>query len=459
MIRDFSLDELRTMLSAELLGPNLTISGVSTDTRTVAPGDLFIALRGGRFDGHDYIAEAEARGAAAIVAERPCEAEVPVLLVASTRVALGQIAAFNRSLFAGPLIAVTGSNGKTTVKELLRKVFLQQGPVLATQGNLNNEIGAPLTLLQLAPAHAAAVVELGASGPGEIAWTASLAVPLISIITNAGEAHMAGFGSHAGLVSAKGEIVDETAANGAVVLNFDDPACDRWRKRAGTRTVITVSAAGSDGADIRADSITETDAGLQFRACFAAAGNIEISLPLIGAHNVSNALLAIAAASAARVGLDAIKEGLAAAEPVRGRMQNLNLGPNLSVIDDSYNANPTAMRAALRALASRPGLSVAVVGDMAELGGDEAAQHREIGALAQRLGIERLYAIGQHANAYIAGFGSGAKTAQSHDKLVDLLWVDLFAGGQPGSATILVKGSRSAQMDQVVALIREKVKV
>lgn len=457
MMRPLSLNELRPLLGAELLGSDVEVSRVSTDTRSILAGDLFLALRGERFDGHDYIAEAQAKGAVAVVAEEVRDASVPVLKVADTRRALGQIAAFNRSLFSGPLVAVTGSNGKTTVKELLRRIFLQQGPVLATQGNLNNEIGAPLTLLQLAPGHAAAMIELGASGPGEIAWTASLAAPWVSILTNAGEAHMKGFGSYDGLVSAKGEIIDATAPDGTVVLNFDDPACGKWRARAGARKVTTVSAQGNAAADIRAEAVTETATGLTFDAHWASGETLSVQLPLIGLHNVSNALLVIAAATAVGISAETIRLGLSAAEPVKGRMQVINLTPSLKVIDDSYNANPTAMRAALRSLAGRDGLTVAALGDMAELGPDEETQHREIGVLARELGVDRLYVTGSYAEAYVAGYGPGATVAQSHAELVDKLWTELENIRPEDGATVLAKGSRSAAMDQVVALLNKKV--
>ena len=458
MMRPMSLVELQPLLSAQLLGSDQTVDRVTTDTRSIVAGELFVALRGVSFDAHDYLAEAESKGAMAIVAEDPRAARLPVLQVADTRRALGQIAAFNRSLFAGPVVAVTGSNGKTTVKELLRKIFLQKGAVLATQGNLNNEIGVPLTLLQLSPDHAAAVIELGASGPGEIAWTASLAAPQVSVITNAGEAHMAGFGSHEGLVEAKGEIIDETAANGTVVLNLDDPASNTWRTRAQSRAVLTVSALGNDAADIHAESIRDTADGLVFEACFTSGMRVEVSLPLIGLHNVTNALLAAAAAQSLGVDVETISRGLATAEPVKGRMQQLSLAADLFVIDDSYNANPTAMRAALHELARRRELRIAVVGDMAELGGDEATQHQAVGALAKDLGIERLYATGRHAADYVAGFGAAAEAAQDHRKLVDLLWNDLSKETQARPVTVLVKGSRSAQMDRVVVVLNVKVK-
>lgn len=457
MMRPLLLSELCPVLDASLIGPDLSITGISTDTRTIGPGDLFVALRGEHFDGHDYLKTAQDKGAAAVVAQESRGASVPVLQVADTRKALGQIAAFNRALFAGPLIAVTGSNGKTTVKELLRNIFLQTGPVLATQGNLNNEIGAPLTLLQLTPAHAAALIELGASGPGEIAWTASLAAPQVSILTNAGEAHMAGFGSYQGLVSAKGEIIDETAADGTVVLNFDDPACKAWQIRAGARHVVTVSAQGDAAADIHARGVTETAAGLEFEAHFAVGEVLRVNLPLIGRHNVSNALLAIAAAEASGLNRAVIGRGLSVAEAVKGRMQVIDLGPGLVAIDDSYNANPTAMRAALHSLAGRGGLRVAALGDMAELGANEAAQHQEIGALARQLNVDRLYVTGRYAEAYAAGFSGGAKLASSHEDLVEMFWADLLADQASGPTTLLVKGSRSARMDQVVALLNKKV--
>lgn len=467
MMRSMTLSELRPVLNADLSGADLAFTRVSTDTRNLRQGDLFLALRGENFDGHRFIDEAVAKGAVAVVAEECGQTTVPVLKVADTLRALGQIASVNRLRFAGPVIAVTGSNGKTTVKELLRRVLLQQGPVLATQGNLNNAIGAPLTLLQLAPEHKAAVIELGASGPGEIAWTAGLAAPKVSILTNAGEAHMAGFGSYKGLVEAKGEIISETAREGVVVLNLDDPAFETWKALAGGRTVVSVSAQGNQEADIYARNIVESAAGLVFEACQRGGAAFSISLRLAGVHNVGNALLAVAATRAIGVEATVIKAGLAATDPVKGRMQVLSLGPTITVIDDSYNANPTAMRAALKTLGERGGNRVAVLGDMAELGGDEAFQHQEIGSLARKLGLDYLYVTGRYAEDYARGFGEGCKIATSHSRLFDMLDNELFGsastsaglqGADKERVTLLVKGSRSARMDQIVALLNEKVK-
>lgn len=457
MIRPLLLSELVKPVNGHLFGADLPVSRLSTDSRDIQPGDLFLALRGEHFDGHDYIAQAESKGASAVVAEEALALSVPVLQVADTLKALGQIAALNRSLFKGPLIAVTGSNGKTTVKELLRKIFLQQGPVLVTQGNLNNAIGAPLTLLQLASAHAAAVIELGASGPGEIAWTAGLAAPKVSIITNAGEAHMAGFGSHAGLVRAKGEIIDQTAPNGTVVLNFDDPACQQWRQRAGDRDVVTVSGTGNSEADAFATHIVETPKGVAFDAHFSTGECLSVTLSLIGLHNVTNALLAATAAKTVGLSLELIGRGLGNAVAASGRMQLVNLSPGLALIDDSYNANPTAMRAALTSLAGRSGRRIAVLGDMAELGANEINQHQEIGALARQSGIDQLYMTGRYAEAYGAGYGPGGHIAPSHAELFEALWVELEKSNTPEGVTVLVKGSRSAQMDKIVALLNKKV--
>ena len=343
MLKPLSLNEVAGALQGRVVGADVTFAAVSTDSRAIEPGQLFIALTGPRFDGHDYLADVAAKGAVAALVEREVAgAPLSQLVVKDTRIALGQLGALNRAAFTGRVAAVTGSSGKTTVKEMLASILRTQGDVLATRGNLNNDLGAPLTLLQLAPEHQSAVIELGANRVGEIAYTVALTRPQVAIITNAGTAHVGEFGGQDKIVLAKGEILEGLAADGVAILNRDDKAFDTWQARADCRRVSSFGLH-----DVRAD-FHASDVKRDARGCpgftlQGPAGEAAVQLNLLGEHNVTNALAAAAAAHALGVPLVGIVSGLHNLQPVKGRAVAQLATNGMRVIDDSYNANPASI--------------------------------------------------------------------------------------------------------------------
>lgn len=454
MMRSFTLAEAAVWVRvSEPEGAAAVVcQGVSTDTRSIREGDLFVALRGERFDAHKFVSQAKQSGAvAAVVDVAVADAGVPQLVVEDTVEALAALAAAQRNESHARFVAVTGSSGKTTVREMTAAILEAGGPVLVTRGNLNNHIGVPLTLFRLTPKHRFGVIELGASGVGEIAHTVAVTRPDVAILTNAGQAHLEGFGGYDKVVQAKGEIIDGVAPGGVVVLNRDDPAFEAWRDRAGTRRVVAVSASGHPEADYRYRQLQVQPDGQTFMAEGTLGWEQKIHLGLYGEHNAGNALLAIAAARELGAGDDAVTRGLASLEPVKGRLQVIHLSDRVRLVDDSYNANPASMRAALKFLGSLPGYRIAVLGAMAELGSEASGLHREIGEFARRQGIDRLLAVGPEGNAYRQGFGKGCDVCASHGEAVSRLRAVTDA-----PLSVLVKGSRSSAMDQVVEGLQEK---
>lgn len=456
MMQAFALTDARSWLGGRTAGTSLeglVFQGVSTDTRKICEGDLFVALRGENFNGHDYLAIAKQAGAVAAVVDKADPAlAFPQILVSDTVKALAKLAAGNRSASSARFVAITGSSGKTTVREMVAAILSRVASTLATEGNLNNHIGVPLTLFRLAPEHEYGVIELGASGLHEIAHTVNIVRPDVSILTNAGQAHLEGFGGYDNIVRAKGEIIDGVAASGLVVLNRDDPAFEIWQRRAGERRVTGISKQADTGGDYFSEAICDDGSSLVFRACGPEGWTCDVSLPLHGEHNITNALLAIAAARELGAGDEAVQQGLASVRAVKGRLQILELSPGLTVIDDSYNANPASIKAALGVLAARPASRVAVLGAMAELGPESLALHREVGEFARARGIERLLVVGDGCEGYVEGFGDAAEVCATHDDAVHRLFE-----GPADSQTVLVKGSRSSAMDHVVEGIKEKV--
>lgn len=454
-MRAFSLAEAKSWLGAECPAEDLAsvnFTGVSTDTRTLEQGQLFVALRGENFDGHRFLQQALAKGAVGLVVDTPdSNVELPQLVVGDTLEALARLAAGNRAESEAGVLAITGSSGKTTVKEMCAAILSQMGKTLSTKGNLNNHIGVPLTLFGLSPEHQYGVIELGASGLGEIAHTVALAKPRVAILTNAGEAHLEGFGSYENIVLAKGEIIDGVAADGLMVLNRDDPAFEQWRARAGARRVAGVSRLGAE-ADYHA-VIENQDAGTRTIQVSGPDGwQCRVTLGLEGDHNITNMLLAIAATRELGASDEAIVHGLANVAPVKGRLQVLKLSPELTLIDDSYNANPSSMKVALGVLAGREGQKVAVLGAMAELGAEARTLHREVGECARERGIDRLITVGPGCEGYADGFGESTKLGLSHEQAVESV-----IGDKNTPLTVLVKGSRSSAMERVVEGIKEKV--
>lgn len=455
MMRALSLSELVAPLSARLEGENISVNAVSTDTRSLPSEALFVALRGERFDAHDFADQAVANGAVALVVERLLPLDVPQLVVDDTRIALGALGAYNRQLFSGRLYAITGSSGKTTVKEMLAAVMRESGETLATRGNLNNEIGVPLTLLELQPKDEFAVIEMGASGPNEIAYSVGLAKPHLALVNNAMGAHLEGFGSLQGVVTAKGEIYDGLADDGIGVVNIDDPHHADWLTRLGQKRVVTFSQQDTNATYHARDVQLSSNGCYRFVLC-APQGEASVELQIMGQHNVSNALAAAALALADGRSLASVARGLAAFQPVAGRMR-LEMGVNrCRLVDDSYNANPGSVKAAISMLAELPGERVLVLGDMGELGADAAQLHAQVGVYAAQQGIEHLFTVGElsvHAKmAYEEQRPAGAQHFADKEQLVEEL-----SQLAHSDMTVLVKGSRSAAMEQVVVNMRAEV--
>jgi UDP-N-acetylmuramoyl-tripeptide--D-alanyl-D-alanine ligase len=441
-----SLTEVARELSATLLGPDADFSGVSTDTRALKAGELFVALRGPRHDGHLYLDEAARRGAAAALVDQTVDAPLPRLRVPDTLVALGAMARAWRNRFELPVLAVTGSYGKTTVKEMVAAIAASRGEVLATLGNLNNEIGLPLTLFRLDREHRTAVLELGANHAGEIARLTAIGRPSVGIVTAAGPVHLEGFGSLEGVALAKGELFAGLPEDGVAILNRDDPCAPLWRELAGARRTVGFGLSAS--AEFRAEAVAQSlDAGgplLEFRL-LTPAGAAEVRLALAGRHNVLNALAAAAATWAAGWSLQEIVTGLAQVRGVKGRMSLQKGRAGALIIDDSYNANPAALQAALDYATALPGVTWLALGDMLELGSESAELHAAAGRYAREQGVERLFACGPEAAAAAQAFGGGLHFSDL-TALAETLAGELHAG-----VNLLVKGSRSMHMEKVVA--------
>jgi len=444
MIRNLTLAKAAASFGGTLFYPDCHFSAVSTDSRTLQPGQLFVALRGENFDGHRFVASV-AGAACGLVVERVDKAlSLPQWVVPDTTVALGQLAQMARGDFAGKLVAVTGSSGKTTVKEMLAAILGTIAPVLATSGNLNNHIGVPLTLLRLATEHRFAVIEMGTSGPGEIAYLTGIARPDIALVNNVMPAHMAGLGSEAAIADEKGEIYRNLPADGTAVLNLDQPWVGQWQSRLPCSNRLTYSMVQAD-ADFRATAISADHEGCCGFVLQTPQGSVPVQLGLPGRHNVANALAAAACAFAAGAKPAQIAEGLQRVRAVKGRMQYRRGIGGARIIDDTYNANPGSMRAAIDALALLPQPRFLVLGDMAELGADEQRLHSEVGAYAASSGIDHLYAVGPLGVSTVAGFGQRGRHFASKAALVEALTTDIGS-----TANVLVKGSRSAGMEDIV---------
>jgi UDP-N-acetylmuramoyl-tripeptide--D-alanyl-D-alanine ligase len=435
-----------TVLQGALHGPDAEFSGVSTDTRTLARGDLFVALVGPHFDGHGFVSEAAGKGAIGALVSRALETDIATVQVTDTHLSLGQLAAHWRRQFQIPVIAVTGSNGKTTVKNMIAAILDVAGPTLATQGNLNNDIGVPLTLLRLRQGDRHAVIEMGMNHPGEIDYLTKLARPTIALINNTAAAHLAGLGSVEAVARAKGEIYAGLAADGIAVINADDAYADLWRELAAPHRIITF---GLDRpADVSAEC--ELDAGGSTIHLKTPHGGISMRLSLLGRHNVMNTLAASSASLAAGVSLADIQAGLEKLKSVSGRLEVKRGLNGARVLDDTYNANPGSLAAGVEVLKAASGERVLVLGDMGELGDAAHDIHRRVGLLAKSLGIEHLYAVGELTPGAVEAFGKGAQHFTSHEALIENLRACLHAG-----MTVLVKGSRLMKMERVVAGIVE----
>ncbi|MDR9754070.1 UDP-N-acetylmuramoyl-tripeptide--D-alanyl-D-alanine ligase [Pseudomonas sp. SZMC_28357] len=447
MLKALTFSELATALNARLVNADCSFNGVSIDSRAIKPGELFVALTGPRFDGHDYLNDVAGKGAVGALVEREvADSTLPQLLVKDTRQALGQLGALNRAAYTGPVAAITGSSGKTTVKEMLASILRTRGPVHATRGNLNNDLGVPLTLLELAPEHTAAVIELGASRLGEIAYTVAMTKPQVAILNNAGTAHVGEFGGPEKIVEAKGEIIEGLAADGVAVLNLDDKAFEIWKTRAAGRKVLTF-ALSNIAADFHASDLDRDARGCPAFNLHSPDGVERVQLNLLGIHNVGNALAAAAAAHALGVSLFGIATGLGAVQPVKGRTVAQLASNGQRVIDDTYNANPTSMCAAVDILTGFSGRTVLVLGDIGELGEWAEQGHRDVGEYA-RGKVSALYAVGPMMAHAVQAFGPQAFHSSTQAELIQALSAE-----QDPDTTILIKGSRSAAMENIVAAL------
>jgi UDP-N-acetylmuramoyl-tripeptide--D-alanyl-D-alanine ligase len=434
-------------------GADVPIQGISTDSRTLQAGDLFIPLRGERFDGHDYLAQAVRHGAAACLSEEVVVGlNIPVVQVRDTLQALGDLAAAMRSRFSAPLIGITGTSGKTTTKEMLAAILSRTGPGLKSAGNFNNLIGVPLTLFGLSREHQWAVIEMGMSARGEIARLAQIAAPQIGIITNVGAGHLEQLGGISGVARAKGELFIHLPAGGTAVVNADDPQICQLPLANGVRRLLFGYATE---AQIRASQVRAADGMVTF-TLHVPETETPVCLPLPGRHNVQNALAAAAAAWMLGVAATDIAAGLAEFKPCPGRMELMELPGDLVLLEDSYNANPLSMRAALDALydLGRPGRRIAVLGDMLELGQAARDLHHEVGALVASR-ADWLFTLGDLAGEIAAGavaHGLPAErivAASSVDELLDRLQPLLQSGDR-----LLIKGSRGMRMERVSARLR-----
>ncbi len=438
------LSHVAAAVSGRLQGPDLAMNGVSSDTRRVGVGQLFVALSGERFDAHDFLDQAVAAGAAGLLVSDATKVPegVSAVLVDDTRLALGRLAAAWRAQFKLPVIAVTGSNGKTTTKEMIASILGAAfgDAVLATQGNLNNDIGLPLTLLGMRPEHRAAVIEMGMNHPGEIGYLTRIGAPTVALVTNAQRAHLEGMGDLDEVAREKGSIFSGLAADGVAVINADDAYADFWRQQVGS--LKTMAFALDHAADVHGHVRQH---GLEIVLDLTAAdGEASIELAIPGRHNARNALAAAAACLAAGLPLSAIVAGLSAFSGVKGRLQRRLGKRGAQILDDTYNANPDSVRAGIDVLAATVGRKLLVLGDMGEIGEASSQYHDEIGGYAKSQGIDRLFALGEASRQAARNFGEGARHFCQLEKLIAA--VDKELGPE---TTVLVKGSRFMKMERV----------
>ena len=435
------LAEAAAVLDARRMTADVRFRGVSTDSRDLQEGNLFVALPGPNFDGHDYIETAREHGAAAAAVSHSLDTALPLIEVADTRQALGQLAAYWRSQFVLPLIAITGSNGKTTVRAMTAAILARAGRTLSTRGNLNNEIGVPLTLFRLDAADRFAIVEMGANHAGEIDYLAGISRPTIAVVTNAGPAHLEGFGDLPGVARAKGEVFTRLDDDGIAIINADDDFAALWSELAGQRQIMSFGL--EQPAAVRAHWEGGIDASRV--QLFTPQGETAFRLSLPGRHNVMNALAASAAALAAGVGLDEISAGMESLAAVAGRFNTQQLPDGVTVIDDTYNANPGSLQAALEVLAQAGGETWLVLGDMGELGSAAPALHHAAGVQARTAGVDRVFTLGSLAQAAAEAFGNQAEHFETPEALVAAL-----QQARHGELHILVKGSRRMRMERII---------
>lgn len=443
---NMTLSQLAQILGCTPLDSNIEFQGVSIDTRTLLPGNLFIAIKGEQFDGHDFVEKAAKNGASAVLVDRKVDVSIPQLEVPDTLAALGQLSRHWRNLFTLPIVGVTGSNGKTTLKNMIASILraaCNNNPtqVLATEGNFNNNIGLPLNLLRLNANHRYAVIEMGMNHFGEIAYLTDITRPQIAVINNAAEAHLEGVKDIAGVARAKGEIFQGLQPNGIAILNHDDSHFDYWRQLIGTHRYISFGLKN-------VSDVTATIHPNQLIELKTLKGQIQIKLPLLGMHNVMNALAAAAATIALDIDLAAIKQGLEQVISAPGRMQSYYLANGTHIINDCYNANPFSLQAAIHTLASFPGTKIMVLGDMKELGQDAEQLHQTCGDKIRAAGIDHLFTFGNLSERATDAFGVNAKHFTEYKALATALQPHLTQ-----DVTVLIKGSRSMRMERILSEI------
>ncbi|OVZ84122.1 UDP-N-acetylmuramoyl-tripeptide--D-alanyl-D-alanine ligase [Yersinia kristensenii] len=451
-----SLHFLSELLNAEYIindkqRDSIDITEVTIDTRKVTPGCLFVALKGERFDGHDFAEDAVAAGAGALLVSKRLLGGAPQLVVKNTRLALGQLAAWVRQQVPARVVALTGSSGKTSVKEMVAAILRQCGQVLYTAGNFNNDIGVPLTLLRLTPEHDFAVIELGANHVGEIAYTTDLSRPESALVNNLSAAHLEGFGSLAGVARAKGEIFAGLPANGTAIINADSNDWPHWQETLHNKRVWCFSPNVAENVDFYANNVRITPQ-ITYFTLHSPLGAVDIELPLPGRHNIANALAAAALALSVGADLAAVRQGLTQLQAVPGRLFPLQLAANQLLLDDSYNANVGSMTAAAQVLAEMPGYRVMVVGDMAELGETAVECHRQVGEAAKQTGIDKVLSVGSLSQVLSDASGCGE---HFQDKRAIAARVSELLLEHP-VITVLIKGSRSAAMENVVRALQER---
>ncbi len=442
------LSEAALATRGQLIGADVEFCCVGTDSRAIKKGQLFVALKGENFDGHEYAAQSLEQGASAVLVSKASNAS-PAVVVEDTRLALGDLASHWRAKFDMPVVAITGSNGKTTVKEMLAAILkvatADDASVLATQGNLNNDIGLPMTMLNLGKQHRYAVLEMGMNHTGELSYLSNLAKPNVALVNNAGTAHIGELGSLEAIANAKGEIFEGLADGGTAIINADDVFANLWKNLASKHQQVTFGLKAK--ADVTAKY--ELHAASSDLELIAPNGTVKFTLPAPGLHNVSNALAAASAALALNVLLENIATGLSNFAGVKGRLQTKQGFAGAKVIDDTYNANPMSMKAAIDVLKVSAGQRIFVMGDMAELGADAASMHAEIGAYAKTAGIEKFYALGELTKNAVTSFGANAMHFETIEALAESLKNMMNA-----ETTVLVKGSRSMRMERVVDAIQ-----
>lgn len=447
------LSEIAKAVGGQLLGSDVLCESVGSDSRNINKNQLFVAIKGEHFDGNTYAAEAIKKGAAAALVSDANTQAKPAVLVKDTVLSLGDLAKYWCNKFTLPLVAITGSNGKTTVKEMLAAILdatklnsLASGAVLVTQGNLNNHIGMPMTLLKMRKEHAFAVIEMGMNHEGEIRYLTNIAKPDVAVVNNAGTAHIGEVGSREGIARAKGEIFEGLSDNSIAVINIDDAFADYWISLNKSRKILTF------GLDAKADvtAIYQEIDGFSQVQLSTPSGSIAFKLNVLGKHNISNTLAASACAVALGIANADIARGLASFSAVKGRLQRKNGFNGAKLIDDTYNANPDSMKAAIDVLSAQKGSTIFVMGDMAELGKDSVAMHAEIGAYAKQKGIDQLLGFGEHAKHTVEAFGK-------HGEHFDALEASIHAvrRAMKKDVTVLVKGSRFMQMERVVDAIAD----